>query len=891
MSASHKIGLNPLGDTASGFGPILPEQTPLSLAYPAKAGTDTWVPDADGDWATIANWSNGLPTSNTAVTINTTDTHSITHSTGNDFAKSLTVGNDQFALTGGTLTIAGATSFADGLTIAGGILSAGKVSIKGPGIFEGGSVTGNTALSISGAATLAGNFGLLGSATLTNTGTTSLTGNIFVGDATGVNATITNAKGGVFQIAGAYNINVNAQSAAMVNAGTLAMTAGSSASVVGLDTQSTGSITAVLGATLEFEGTNNVISGSIGGAGQIAFGGNGDTTLTDASITIGTLGLYNTATLILGTSTRLTGALIDESNGSNFLQLGANNLAVSGPTILAGSYGNDTIAGSGTLSLAGTTTIGGQVIFGGALTISNTGTVNQTGACTLGDGSGSPATFNNAAGAVYDIAADTNIGIGSNTASVINNAGLFEKSQSTNISQVAVQLANQAGATVNVGTGTLEFSNIVTNAGTLAGSGELAIDNSGNATLGAGTSLTVGTLALFNTAILNIGQSLSYAGVFVDDSNGNDALNLEANTLTLTGGGNIVAGNFGTAFVDGTGTLVVAGALALSQAVIGQTAEVSNTGTIFQAGNVTIGDGSGEVASIVNTAKGTYALVNAYTLNDGVAVSSHFDNAGLFSVTAGTGTATIATTFNNQSGGTISIVSGALDNQSILVNAGAINGTDLQLSGNSQTTLNSGTSLGVGEIDLYNAAALNLGANESFAGFFNDDSQSQGNGTVNLAAHSLTLSGPANFIGNYGQTIVTGSGTLFSKGASTMSVLQIGATATFSNAGSMTVTGGLQVGDSSGGAATFNNTAKGIYDLVNDSGLTTTTTSDFANAGLFEKTQGGGTSFISGHFTNTGTIEVSSTGTLEFTAGTLNNTGTIIGTVTTDQQGDIFITK
>jgi hypothetical protein len=856
---------------------------------PAKTFTDSWVPDADGDWDTAANWSNGLPTSNTAVTIDTKNTRSITHSTGNDFAKSLKVGNDQFALTGGTLTISGPSSFADGLTVAGGVLSAGAVSIKGPGIFEGGSVTGTTALSISGAATLDGNFGLLGSATLSNTGTTSLTGNIFVGDGTGVNATITNARGGVFQIAGAYNINANAQSAALVNAGTLAMTAGSSASVIGIDIQSTGSITAVQGATLEFEGTNNVISGTVGGAGQIAFGANADATVTDATMTLGTLGLYNSATLILGASSKLTGALIDESNGNNLLQLGTDNLSLSGPAIFAGSFGSDYVTGSGTLSLAGTTTIAGQVVFGGALTISNTGTVNQTGAYTLGDGSGSLATFDNATGAVYDIAADTSIDIGSNTASVINNAGLFEKSQSTNTSQIAVELNNAAGATVNVGTGTLAFSNIVTNAGTISGSGELAIYNAGNATLGAGTSLSVGTLALLNTAILNIGESLSYAGVFVDDSNGNDALNLEANTLTLTGGSNTLAGNFGTAFVDGSGTLSITGAATFSQAVIGQTAKVSNTGTIYQAGNVTIGDGSGAVASIVNAAKGTYQLANAYDLVDGSSTASHFDNAGLFSVTAGTGTGEIATTFNNESGGTISIVSGTLANESILLNAGAINGTDLQLGGFSQTTLNSGTSLGVGEIDLYSSASLSLGANQSYGGFFNDDSN--GNTTVDLAAHNLTLSGPADFIGNFGSALVTGSGTLFSKGASALSRLQIDSTATFSNYGSVTVTGGLQVGDGSGGAATFSNTAKGIYDLVNDSGLATTTTSDFANAGLFEKTQGGGTSIISGHFTNTGTIEVSSTGTLEFTAGTLNNTGTIIGTETTDQNGDIFITK
>jgi hypothetical protein len=111
-----------------------------------------WNVDADGDWGTSADWSLGrLPTSADDVAIDTTDLHTVTHSAGTDTVHTLTVGNDDFTVSGGSLTIASTSSFANLLTVSGGTLEldgdatvanfiqgAGTVSGAGTLVLDGG---------------------------------------------------------------------------------------------------------------------------------------------------------------------------------------------------------------------------------------------------------------------------------------------------------------------------------------------------------------------------------------------------------------------------------------------------------------------------------------------------------------------------------------------------------------------------------------------------------------------------------------------------------------------------------------------------------------------------------------------------------------------------------
>src|SRR5262249_44670570 len=108
--------------------------------------TDKWIGAASADWgASGANWSNGLPNSNSNVVIDTTAALTVSYSSASDnfTVNSLTVGNDIFEMTAGSLTITTTASFADGFTQMGGTLTAGgTVTVKGTGTLTGGQAEG-----------------------------------------------------------------------------------------------------------------------------------------------------------------------------------------------------------------------------------------------------------------------------------------------------------------------------------------------------------------------------------------------------------------------------------------------------------------------------------------------------------------------------------------------------------------------------------------------------------------------------------------------------------------------------------------------------------------------------------------------------------------------------
>jgi hypothetical protein len=860
-------------------------------AIPSTSTTAvSWTNGAGGDWATAANWSTGqVPNSNDAVTINTASLQTITYSTGNDTIYSLSVGNDIFDMSGGSLDILKNAGFSHGFIQTGGTFEGGLVTIAGSGTLTGGSSEGATTLSITGTAALA-NYTLGGSSALKNAKAINQTGQITLGDNTGVDATITNGAAGIYAIAGDFGVNGGAASALIVNAGTLEKSAGNGTSAINTTVTSSGTISAASG-DLQLNGPSNIIRGALAGAGEISFGGGGNTSLTLGTATIGALGLTNTAFLSLaGTSSVLNGTLLDQSSGTNTLALNAGTFTVNGAADFVGNFGVAYVSGTGSLVLEGDTTAS-NVQFGGKLTIDNQGVFTEAGQVTLGDGSNGIVKLQNLAGATYELTTNDGVGFTGSSASSIVNAGIFSKTGGGSVSTVSVSLSNQAAATINAASGEILFTSALTNAGTITGAGQVAI--TGSATLSAGTTLTVAQLGLFNTGLLTLGTSLTYGGVFADDSSGNNTLALGKNTLTLTGTQNSILGNFGQATISGTGGGLLnsaAATLTIGQAILGGTDTLTNDGVVNQTGTVTIGDASGNAARIANLAGSTWNITNALTVNDGASAASVFANAGTVTVTAGTGTATLGTFFNNLAGATVDIVSGSLQNAGLLTNVGTITGTDLSLAGSSETTLMSGDKLLTTSLDLTNTATLNLAAAQTYTGAFND--LSGGSDTINLAGHGFVLTGHATFIGSFGSDIINGPGTLTVSGATSLSGVELGGTANFTNVGTLLASGGLQIGDGSSNAATFLNGSKGIYDIVADNaGIShgASVMSDFLNAGLFEKTAGTGTTVISSAFTNNGTITVTS-GIIEFTAGSLVNNGTINGVISTDQNGNIFIT-
>jgi hypothetical protein len=855
--------------------------------------TVTWTATSSGDWSDAANWSgDAVPNSNDNVTIATSSVQTITYDSGSDTINELSVGKDHFILAGGSLEILTTATFDDGFVQTGGSLTSGTLTVLKSGTLTGGSATGSTVLDIGSGIALA-NYTLAGSAVLNNNSVASQTGQITVGDNTGVDATIDNMAKGTYNIAGDYNINGGAPSAAFDNAGALAKTSGSGTAIIAVDIVSTGTLSANANGTLEFTGPNNTVGGVLTGAGQIAF--TGDVALAGGTMTVGTLGIFGGADITLGSNTVLTGSVNVSGNGVGTLDLNANTLTLNGAaSTISESYpfyvqGNGTLVNAGTLGA-------NDVLFIAAAGFTNSGTVNQSGLIGIGDGSAEASSFINASGGVWNaIGGNTdNLNAGTTSGSSFTNEGVFNAEAGTgNAVALNTNFTNGTAGTVDIASGSLLDNDGLTNSGTLTGAGTLKVD--GTLTLNAGTALSTGTI-IINNATMNVNASLSDPDVFIDSSvDGSTLLDLGANTLTLTGSSNTFTNSIaGSEKLAGIGTLANAGTLALLSVVVGGGSTLKNTGTVNQTGTVTVGDST---ASFIDNAAG--AVWNAgngsAALEIGASGLSEFTNYGTFNGTATSGNAvTLNTNFINEKGATIADQLGVITNTGSLVNDGTISGGTLVLGGTNavggSTTFNAGTSLTVSEIYITNFAVMTLDTNLTYKGSF-EHSDTSGD-TVNLNKHSLTLSGPASFVStDYYQT-VDGAGTLTTKGDTLLSRVQLGEGAAWVNDSLITASGSLEIGDKSGLASSFTNAANHIFDMTSDAAISigNSMASAFINNGLFEMTANSGTGTISAPFVNNGTITVSSGGTLEFIAGSLTGGGVINGTVTQDHAGDIFIT-
>ena len=118
--------------------------------------TNSWSIDADGDWSVAADWSlKHAPGASDDVVINTADSQTVTYSAGAATVNSLTVGNDGFTVSGGSLT-ASAASFAHLLTITSGALGFGAANVSVGSLTQsGGTLSGTGAVTVSGATAFA----------------------------------------------------------------------------------------------------------------------------------------------------------------------------------------------------------------------------------------------------------------------------------------------------------------------------------------------------------------------------------------------------------------------------------------------------------------------------------------------------------------------------------------------------------------------------------------------------------------------------------------------------------------------------------------------------------------------------------------------------------------
>jgi hypothetical protein len=255
---------------------------------------------------------------------------------------------------------------------------------------------------------------------------------------------------------------------------------------------------------------------------------------------------------------------------------------------ISGTLAYDTI-NSGTASLLGSND---KSVSGGSV-FNNSGTFIQSGSGNLdldGHEPGyytnfpSPATLNNLTGGIYSLQSDSGIAAPDQPLSIVNNAGLFQKSAGTGTSVIQIGVTFNNTGTVEVDSGTLEFQAMAPQI--------------------SGSILTGGTWKVWNNATLSLPGNITenQATVTMSGINSNfPAFNTLAKNQSsfsiLNGRGFITAGdlqNSGLLTVGQGSNLKVSGNLSLLDAgsltlEIGGLQEATDDGTVTVSGSANLG--------------------------------------------------------------------------------------------------------------------------------------------------------------------------------------------------------------------------------------------------------------------------------------------------------------
>ncbi len=249
------------------------------------------------------------------------------------------------------------------------------------------------------------------------------------------------------------------------------------------------------------------------------------------------------------------------------------------------------------------------------------------------------------------------------------NAGTFRKSASTGTTAFGFPFHNTG--TVDLQTGTLDFSTLYNSGSTTVSNGTLLSLRAGSAT----GQFTVGSAAglewVADSYSLNPGASLSPTGNYTNSSSGvlnvNTAVAIQnfwlagtlrgTGTLTVSNAMNWTAGNMGGGGGSGGGKTIVAPGATLT---ISNTSHLSLQNWTLENGGTVIWSGTSYLnckdpgTILSNRAEAVWEVrCDQPFVND---AGGAFYNAGIFRKTASTGTTTFGFSFNNH--GTVSILSG-----------------------------------------------------------------------------------------------------------------------------------------------------------------------------------------------------------------------------------------
>ena len=219
-------------------------------------------------------------------------------------------------------------------------------------------------------------------------------------------------------------------------------------------------------------------------------------------------------------------------------------------------------------------------------------------------------------------------------------------------------------ATVSIAAGSnLTLSGVSKLGGVVAGAGTLALTG-GSTSIASGGALLVSNWTVSGAGTnVSLGESLNYVGTFSAGA---------GTTLTLSGGNLVLYGAAtfaGTSITATAHTLKTVGTTTVSGLTIGGTMTFYNIKTSKESGgSVTLGDSSGNVASLFNASTGTWNILDDSGVGIGSSASSSISNCGLFEKTGGTGTSVIAANFTQAH--SLLVSSGTLDFQSAVTGTG-----------------------------------------------------------------------------------------------------------------------------------------------------------------------------------------------------------------------------
>jgi uncharacterized repeat protein (TIGR01451 family) len=130
--------------TATATSPTLSTSEFSACFQSAASNVRTWISDTSGFWEDATNWSEGIvPRNGDSVTINNTGNSFIVQVQSAVVALNTLHSDQSIAITGGAITVAGASDFAAGLLLSGGSVGgSGDITLGAGSFWSGGTIAG-----------------------------------------------------------------------------------------------------------------------------------------------------------------------------------------------------------------------------------------------------------------------------------------------------------------------------------------------------------------------------------------------------------------------------------------------------------------------------------------------------------------------------------------------------------------------------------------------------------------------------------------------------------------------------------------------------------------------------------------------------------------------------